>query len=116
MHAARPPIVKQATQTIQQAIDAAPPGDLVLVPPGTYEEAVVMRKPVRLQGWGALSTVVNTVTAPAEKLQAWRDYVVGLLNGATAPSSFRQPTSTSSALPLPGTEGLAAAWAARPRE
>ena len=109
MHAARPPIVKQATQTIQQAIDAAPPGDLVLVPPGTYEEAVVMRKPVRLQGWGALSTVINTVTAPAEKLQAWREYVVGRLNGNNGTDFLLANQLDILGAPPFGTEGLAAA-------
>ena len=109
MHTARPPIVKQATQTIQQAIDAAPPGDLVLVPPGTYEEAVVMRKPVRLQGWGALSTVINTVIAPAEKLQAWREYVVGRLNGNNGTDFLLGGQLDILGVPPYSTEGLAAA-------
>jgi len=58
--------------TIQAAIDAAKPGDLILVPPGIYEEMVIMWKPVRLQGAGAGSTIINAVKAPAEKLTAWR--------------------------------------------
>ena len=39
--------------TIQEAIDAAAPGSLILVAEGTYDELVVMWKPVRLQGAGA---------------------------------------------------------------
>lgn len=60
--------------TIQAAIDAAPNSGspLILVPPGTYDELVIMHKPVRLQGWGAFSTTINAVKAPAEKLANWR--------------------------------------------
>lgn len=66
--------------TIQAAIDAAQPGDLILVSPGVYEELVVMYKPVQLQGWGAETVVINAVKRPAEKLQAWRDKVNSIPN------------------------------------
>jgi len=79
MHGQRPPVVLAAGQTIQSAIDAAAPGDLLLVPPGNYNEMVVMTKPIRLQGWGAHATTINTVQVPAEGFQAWRDYVGNLL-------------------------------------
>ncbi len=69
MHTARPPAIVNAGQSIQAAIDAATAGDLILVQPGTYEEMVVMTKPVRLQGAGALSTVINVVTTPSENVQ-----------------------------------------------
>ncbi len=62
---------------IQNAIDAANPGDLILVAPGTYEEMVIVWKPVQLQGAGA-ATVINAVNAPGDKLQAWRDKVWSL--------------------------------------
>ncbi len=64
---------------IQAAIDAAVPGDLIMVPPGTYDEFVVMNKKVRLQGWGAPSTHINAVKVPAEKLTAWRGKIDQLL-------------------------------------
>ena len=38
-----------------------------------------MNKKVRLQGWGAPSTIINAAKYPAEKLQAWRDKVSALL-------------------------------------
>lgn len=68
--------------SIQAAIDAAPNNGspLILVPPGTYEELVIMHKPVRLQGWGAFSTKINAVKAPAEKLANWRAKLDQLLS------------------------------------
>lgn len=65
-------------ETIQGAVDAATPGTLILVPPGLYDEPVVMWKPVRLQGAGE-GAVINAVKAPAEKLATWRAKVEGLI-------------------------------------
>lgn len=65
--------------SIQAAIDAASPNDLILVGPGAYDEKVIMWKPVRLQGWGAPSTRINAFNEPAEKLQAWREKVEQLV-------------------------------------
>ncbi|GAB4336235.1 MAG: hypothetical protein Kow0089_06350 [Desulfobulbaceae bacterium] len=64
-----------AGQSIQAAIDTAGVNDLILVGPGTYNEMVIMWKPVQLQGWGEGSTVINAVQAPAEKLVAWRQHL-----------------------------------------
>lgn len=75
--------VVQPGQTIQQVIDVANSGDLIMVPPGTYEEMVIMNKKVRLQGWGAPATVINAAKYPAEKLQAWRNKVSQLLAANT---------------------------------
>jgi hypothetical protein len=92
-----------ANNAIQGAIDAAVPGDLIIVGPGTYYEMVLMWKPVRLQGVGAGSVVINANTHPSGKLDAWRKRVnclFGLaLNG--------QPYSTMGNLvPLPGGGGF----------
>jgi len=68
-----------AYPTIQDAIDGATNGDLILVGPGTYEEMVIMWKPVRLQGSGA-ATFLNAIKRPTEKLGAWRTKIKGLLD------------------------------------
>ena len=61
---------------IQKAIDIAEPGDLILVGPGTYNELVLMWKPVRLQGVGDGAVIVNANTHPAGKqLEPWRRQV-----------------------------------------
>ena len=60
-------------KTIQTAIDAASPGDMIIVPPGIYNEMLIMWKPVRLQGVGAASSIVDANTQPAGKLlNPWR--------------------------------------------
>jgi hypothetical protein len=64
---------------IQAAIDAANRGDMIMVPPGTYDELVIMNKGVRLQGWGAASTHINAAKVPAEKLTTWRGKISQLL-------------------------------------
>jgi len=86
-----------ASGTIQAAIDAAAPGDLIIVDPtcpascttnsqnpttgmnvnstAAHNELLLMWKPVRLQGVGAASSVINANTHPAGKLDVWREQV-----------------------------------------
>ncbi len=74
------PTVLAAGKTIQSAIDAAMPGDMIIVPAGVYNELLLMWKPVRLQGVGAASSVINANTHPAgqAKMDPWRRQVVCL--------------------------------------
>ncbi|MEQ1686125.1 MAG: hypothetical protein ABL916_20955 [Burkholderiaceae bacterium] len=86
-------------QTIQAAIDAAADGDLITVAPGVYEEAPIVWKRVRVQGYGAPATIINAAMG-AEYLrqQAWREKAcdlvmnqgmsAALLTGQTVPATM----------------------------
>src|SRR5207302_7804157 len=75
------------TRSIQAAIDVAKPGDMLMIDPTTqatattaavpavHEELLLMWKPVRLQGVGAVSSVLDANTHPAGKLDVWRRQV-----------------------------------------
>jgi hypothetical protein len=72
----KPPTHVLASQTIQGAIDAAAPGDLIMVDPATHNEMLIMWKPLRLQGVGAASSIINANAAPAGRLlDPWRRHV-----------------------------------------
>jgi hypothetical protein len=101
-----------AADSIQAAINRAAPGDLIIVDPtfapsatapaGTtcagvtaptatcvasptaHNELLLMWKPVRLQGVGAASSVINANTHPAGKLDPWRAQVDCLFGLATS--------------------------------
>jgi hypothetical protein len=99
----KPPTVLAAGATIQSAIDAANPGDMIIVPPGTYNEMLVMWKPVRLQGVGAASSVVDANTQPAGKLlDPWRQKIVCLFGLTT---DGRPDTSSGSRACASGLNG-----------
>jgi hypothetical protein len=95
-----------ASASIQGAIDAAKPGDLIIIDPtcnaatgsvacsaagvtsktnAAHAEMLLMWKPVRLQGVGAASSLIDANPHPAGKLNPWRRQVVCLfglaLNG-----------------------------------
>ncbi len=65
---------------IQDAIDAAAPGTLIIVEPGTYNENPIIWKNVRLQGSGAASTIINGATLPAQRVLDWRDKINALID------------------------------------
>src|SRR6266403_573249 len=118
-----------ASGTIQSAIDGAAPGDLIIVDPtcttttgtvtstvgctttgatrstSSHNELLLMWKPVRLQGVGAASSIINANTHPAGKLDVWRREVnclFGLaLNGT--PSSGTNPFDSTGQFSCPGT-------------
>lgn len=79
------------SSAIQTAIDKATPGDMIVVGPGTYNEMLLMWKPLRLQGVGAASVTVNANTHPSGKMDPWRrqaDCLFGVsLNGGLISSS-----------------------------
>jgi len=87
-----------ASASIQNAIDKAHPGDLIIIDPtcttaagavpcttagatrvqSAHSELLLMWKPVRLQGVGAATSIINANTHPAGKLDDWRSRVVCL--------------------------------------
>ena len=69
------PLTPSGTGSIQEAIDTAQPGDLIMIPPGTYYEMLLMWKPVRLQGVAAHSVTIDANTQPAGKMDPWRRQV-----------------------------------------
>lgn len=96
-----------AGNAIQTALDAAMPGDMIVVGPGSYREMLLMWKPVRLQGVGAPSVVVNATTHPSGKMDAWRaqaDCLFGVsLDGGLITSSHPFDPSGKSPYSCPAT-------------
>ena len=90
-----------STGAIQQAIDAASPGDMIIVPPGTYREMIIMWKPIRLQGVGAASSIIDANAQPAGKLDPWRRQMACLfgisINGRpiSTTNPFDDPADTA---------------------
>ena len=98
-----------AAASVQTAIDQAAPGDLLIIDPtvtstgattaAAHFEMLQMWKPVRLQGVGAASSIINANTHPAGKLDTWRqriDCLFGLtLQGRPQDSTHAfDPTGT----------------------
>lgn len=87
--------------SIQAAIDAPSTGDgdLITVAPGVYEEAPIVWKRVRVQGYGAPATIINAAMgADYRRQQAWREKAcdlvlnqgmsAALLPGQTVPANM----------------------------
>ena len=95
---------------IQDAIDAAKPGDLIMLQAGNYPELVIMWKPVRLQGVGAASVIINAAKYPTQKLAQWRPRIncfFGLDlqgNAITQPNASCPAGQLNAADPLPTQE------------
>jgi hypothetical protein len=68
-------------QSIQAAVDNAQNFSLILVAPGVYKENVIMWKPVKLQGWGAYSTMIQAGPMTPEEQAAWDAKLQSLIDG-----------------------------------
>ena len=81
---------------IQAVVDAAAPGDLVIVPVSapTWNEYVVMWKPIRLQGSGA-GTIINGVPDPQTRVPAWHKKITTCWAVTIRSSSTNAPASRS---------------------
>lgn len=77
--------VVTALDSIQAVIDdpLTDAGDIIVVQPGEYQEAVILYKDVRIQGAGAGSTVINAQLLGQSGRAAWVNDVV-TLEAATA--------------------------------
>src|SRR5258705_359362 len=81
------PVHVAPTASIQAAIDAARPRDMLMIDPATrataalsavsaiHQALLLMWKPVRLQGVAAAASVINANTHPAGKIDVWRRQV-----------------------------------------
>jgi parallel beta-helix repeat protein len=77
-------VVPNDFETIQEAIDAADEGDIIIVLPGTYSEQITISKSLTIIGSGAKSTIIE-VQLPLEELELnviERPYIVEVNNGA----------------------------------
>lgn len=70
-------VVGEDADTIQEAIDAAGANETVVVPGGTYEESVVIDRPLTLRGDGDV-TIDGGGTGSVVTLEAERAAVVGI--------------------------------------
>jgi len=77
VHVTQPPVSTPAP--IQTAIDAAAPGTLIIVEPGTYRENPIVWKNVKLQGSGAGSTFINASPVPSERIIQWHNKINALI-------------------------------------
>lgn len=71
---------------IQDAIDSASNGALIIIEPGTYWENPIVYKPVALQGSGAESTIINAMPVPSEKVSYWLAKIDQLLAANLIPA------------------------------
>lgn len=87
---------------IQDAIDVANGGDLIVIGAGSYPELDIMWKPLRLQGVGAASVIINAAKYPTQKIDQWRARVNPLFGVDNYGNPI--PNATIYADPLPGQE------------
>jgi hypothetical protein len=70
---------------IQAAIDSAATGDLILIAPGLYPENIIMYKNVKLQGYGAASTIINAGYFTPEVQTVWLAKLNSITSGQADP-------------------------------
>ncbi|MDB6085429.1 MAG: multicopper oxidase type 3, partial [Gammaproteobacteria bacterium] len=90
---------------IQDAIDAANAGDLIILDSGNYPELVIMDRPVRLQGVGAAAVVINATKFPNQKVDQWRTRINNLFGLDNQGNALPGTAGTYPPVdPLPGQE------------
>jgi hypothetical protein len=73
-----PTLLDPLPDPIQEAVDAAAPGDVIIVAPGVYQENPILYKPLRVQGAGE-ATMVFANPTPATRLATWQAKVLSIL-------------------------------------
>lgn len=86
--------------SIQAVIDAPTTvdGDLIIVPPGIYNTALIMDKKVRLQGWGAMATMINSAKLSSDGLKAWRALLMRKIDAQPASPPVIDPDTGQNTL------------------
>jgi parallel beta-helix repeat protein len=69
-------IIVRPGKKLQSAIDAAKPGDTILVKAGVYKEAIIVNKPLTIRGEDARTTIIRGVCANATNNASNCDCVV----------------------------------------
>ena len=72
---------------IQDAIDAATDGALIIIEPGSYWENPIVYKNVTLQGSGAESTIIYGNPVPTHKVSAWNNKIDALVADGDIPAA-----------------------------
>ena len=86
--------------SIQAVIDAPTTndGDLVIVPPGIYNTSLIMDKKVRLQGWGAMATMINSAKLTSNGLKDWRSLLMRKIDARPASPPVIDPDTGQNTL------------------
>ncbi|MDB5936126.1 MAG: hypothetical protein JWQ01_3470 [Massilia sp.] len=86
--------------SIQAVIDAPTTndGDLIIVPPGIYNTSIIMDKKVRLQGWGAMATMINAAKLSSEGLKNWRTLLMRKIDARPASPPVIDPDTGQNTL------------------
>lgn len=56
-------------ETVQEALDAAPPGSIILIAAGRFDERLKVTKPVRLVGAGSEKTILGPTAAQRDAME-----------------------------------------------
>lgn len=86
--------------SIQAVIDAPTTvdGDLIIVPPGIYNTSLIMDKKVRLQGWGAMATMINSAKLSSDGLKNWRTLLMRKIDAQPASPPVIDPDTGQNTL------------------